>query len=98
MPEITLTVADETKAAEALMDAVQTEAKRLKYGLELSRKRMAAFENKYNVTSSIFASSWAAEDLDGNDLEYIEWAGEYELALRLAERLTIIDSIQYATH
>ncbi len=96
MPEIRLKAADKTKAAEAVMEVAQMETNRLKYGLEMSRKRMAAFENKYNVMSSTFASSWAAEDLDENDLEYVEWAGEYELALKLAERLAITGSITEA--
>jgi len=40
---------------------------------------------------------WSAEDLEGKDLEYVEWAGEYNLNKRLNERLTALMSIEHVS-
>ena len=42
-------------------------------------------------------SEWSAEDLEDKDLEYVEWAGEYQLASRLHDRLATIASIEYVS-
>ena len=39
----------------------------------------------------------SAEDLKGQDMEYVEWSGEYQLALRLNERLFTLKSIENVT-
>jgi len=39
-------------------------------------------------------SEWSAEDLEGKDMEYVEWAGEYQFFVRLNERLHILESIE----
>ncbi len=46
---------------------------------------------------SPFIAEWSAEDLKGQDMEYVEWAGEYQLALRLNERLFALKSIENVT-
>jgi len=33
----------------------------------------------------------------GKDLEYVEWAGEYQLFSRLNERLVVLESIENVT-
>jgi len=40
--------------------------------------------------------SWTAEDLEGKDMEYVEWSGEYNLWKNLNERLATITDITYA--
>jgi len=39
----------------------------------------------------------SAEDLKVKDMEYVEWAGEYQLALRLNERSVALKSIENVT-
>ncbi len=82
------------KASDILKEVLATEASRLKYSLNLARKRLKRFETKYNISSEIFSSEWSAEDLRGKDLEYVEWAGEYQLFSRLNERLAVLESIE----
>lgn len=55
------------------------------------------YEKKYDVSSEIFIEKWSADDLEGKDVEYIEWAGEYELALRLKDHIETLESIEYAS-
>lgn len=95
MPEIILKTDMPDKAARILIEALETESFRLKYSLQLAKKRLTKFEKKYKISSEKFINEWSAEDLDGKDFEYVEWAGEYKLAKRLNERLTALKSIQH---
>ncbi|MBW2166259.1 MAG: hypothetical protein JRG74_09245 [Deltaproteobacteria bacterium] len=94
MAEIILKTDAPEKAANILKDVLELEASRLKYSLNLAKKRLKRFETKYNVSSKKFINEWSAEDLKGKDLEYVEWAGEYRLFSRLNERLVVLKSIE----
>jgi len=94
MAEIILKTDAPEKAANILKDVLEVEASRLKYSLNLAKKRLKRFETKYNVSSKKFINEWSAEDLRGKDLEYVEWAGEYQLFSRLNERLVVLKSIE----
>jgi len=94
MPTITMKTDSPRKAAEILQEALEKETLRLKYGLNLAGRRLKRFEKKYNVSSETFMNEWAAEDLEGEDLEYVEWAGEYQFYARLNERLSILKGIE----
>jgi len=95
MPEIILKTDSPEKAAGVLMEALETEVSRLSYSLKLAQKRLLDFENRYKVSSEKFISEWGAEDLEGKDLEYVEWAGEYKLFGRLNDRITTLKSIKH---
>ena len=94
MAEIILKTIDPGKVAGILFEALDLEAKRLQYSLSLTKNRLANFERKYNISSDKFINEWSAEDLKGADLEYVEWAGEYQLFSRLNERLVVLKSIE----
>ena len=94
MTDIILKSNTPAEAADILKDALAIEASRLKYSINLAKKRMKRFETKYNISSEKFINEWSAEDLKGKDLEYVEWAGEYQLFSRLNERLTVLENIE----
>jgi hypothetical protein len=94
MTEIILKTNAPEKAADILKEALATEASRIKYSLNLAKKRLKRFETKYNISSAKFINEWSAEDLKGKDMEYVEWAGEYQLFSRLNERLEVLESIE----
>lgn len=96
MAKLVLETNKPSEASEVLKEALELEASRIGYSLNLARNRLKKFERKYNISSEKFINEWSAEDLKGGDLEYVEWAGEYRLALRLSERLAAIESIEYA--
>ena len=83
------------KAIEVLHDALDTEALRLTYSLNLAKKRLKKFEKKYSISSEKFIREWYAEDLKGKDMEYVEWSGEYHFFKSLDERLKIVKGIRY---
>lgn len=97
MTEIILKTDDPGKAASILFEALETEERRLQYSLNLAKKRLKKYEKKYNVSSDKFIAEWSAEDLKGKDMEYVEWSGEYQLALRLNERLFTLKNIENVT-
>jgi hypothetical protein len=94
MAEIILKTNRPDKAPQVLREALETEALRLRYSLNLAKKRLKRFETKYNISSDKFINEWSAEDLKEADLEYVEWAGEYQLFSRLNERLVVLKSIE----
>ncbi len=96
MAKLVLETNKPSEASEVLKEALELEASRIGYSLNLARNRLKKFERKYNISSEKFINEWSAEDLKGGDLEYVEWAGEYRLALRLSDRLAAIESIEYA--
>lgn len=95
MTQIILKTNMPNKAAKFLIEALETEKLRLNYSMKLARRRLSRFEKKYRVTSKNFIEEWSADDLDGKDLEYVEWAGEYNLTRRLEERLDALKSIEH---
>lgn len=76
--------------------AVNGEIVRLELALRLARERLLPFERKYGVSSEHFIADMTAEDLQGGDDEYVQWAGEYQLMERLEEKLTRLQEVQYS--
>ncbi len=97
MAKIVLNTNKPEKAKGILFDALEKESHRIQYSLSLAKKRIKKFEKKYDVSSEKFFSELSAEDLDGQDMEYVEWAGEYQLLLKLNESLSAIKSIENVT-
>ena len=85
------------RAMEMIKDAIAKRIALLESSLERYRQRLEKFESKYNITSEQFINEWAAEDLEGKDMEYVEWAGEYKLSLLVEEDLKILKSLEYVT-
>jgi hypothetical protein len=75
--------------------AVEHEITRLEMSLHAADRRLEPFEQQYNISSEMFYTTMAAEDLHGGDEEYIRWAGEYELRERLSTRLEHLRGLQY---
>lgn len=97
MPQITISTSAPEKAVQVVKEVLATETSRIEHSLSIARKRLAELEKKYNVSSEKFAGEWTAEDLEGKDLEYVEWAGEYKLFSRLSDRYDTLKSIQNIT-
>ncbi|MBN1932939.1 MAG: hypothetical protein JW786_15150 [Desulfobacterales bacterium] len=97
MSEIILNTNNPDMIAEIVRDALKTEALRLSYSLKIAKTRLKKFEKKYNISSEKFINEWTAEDLEGKDLEYVEWAGEHKLYLMLNERVKAIKGIKHVS-
>jgi hypothetical protein len=75
--------------------AIDGEIARLELALALARQRLTPFEEKYDISSEQFIDTMAAEDLEGRDDEYVQWAGEYRLWQRLQQKLNQLHRIEY---
>jgi hypothetical protein len=86
---------DASETLSLVRAAVESETLRLELALDAAKRRLARFEQRYDVTSEQFIADMAAEDLEGKDDEYVQWAGEYRLTERLKTRLSRIQEIRF---
>jgi hypothetical protein len=77
--------------------AINSEIKNLKRSIDKTNKLLQEFETKYQVSSDFFLSNWTAEDLQGRDDEYVNWAGEIKIRQRLVNALQKLEGIEYVT-
>ena len=67
------------KAANTVQRVLENYQARLRAGIRRTRRRLAGFEERYAISTDRFLAEMTAEDLEGGDLEYVEWAGEAKL-------------------
>lgn len=79
----------------SVLSAIEAYKARLHASVERSRRLLTGFETKYGVDTDTFLREWAAEDLGGGDLEYVEWAGEARLLAGLEEELGELEQARY---
>ena len=89
---------DNEDTAELVKLALAAEQKRLELGLTKTNKELSKFEERYHVSSETFLSRFAAEDLEGGDEEYVQWAGELQLRDRIIQRLEKLEDVEYVSH
>ncbi len=73
--------------------AVNGEIVRLELALNLAQERLLPFERRYGVATEHFIGHMAAEDLQGGDDEYVQWAGEYRLMQQLKEKIVRLQEV-----
>jgi len=78
-----------------LRSAIDGQIAKMELALKSAMKRLAPFEIKYRVSSEDFITRMTAEDLENGDDEYISWAGEYKLMLRLKEKLDKLREVSF---
>ncbi len=95
MAEIILKTNNPDRVTELIKRAIAAELDRLEKSLKFTKKRLDYFEDKYNQPSNQLKNRLRAEDMEGGDLEYLEWAGEYQLFLELEEQIKVLKSLEY---
>lgn len=85
----------EKKSAQAVVQAVEFYKRRLKANIARTQRRLQRFEDRYAVGTAHFLETMTAEDLNGGDIEYVEWAGE---ALLLQGLETELAELEYANY
>ena len=81
----------EKTGAQPVLQAIESYKARLRAGIERTQRRLAQFEQRYGVDTAHFLQEMTAEDLEGGDLEYVEWAGEAKLLKGLEAELTELE-------
>ena len=81
----------EKRGVQPVLQAIESYKARLRTSIKRTRSRLAQFEQRYGVDTARFLQEMAAEDLEGGDLEYVEWAGEAKLLEGLETELTELE-------
>jgi len=97
MAEIIFKTDNPEGVKELVKNAIASELCRLENSQKLARNRLDYFEEKYQQRSSLFQDTVAAEDMEGGDLEYVEWMGEYQFFLELEEKIQSLKSLEYVS-
>ena len=74
---------------------IESEITCLELAIEQAQIRLKPFEEKCGFSSGHLIEELAAEDREGYDDEYVQWAGEYLLLQRLGEKLRRLQGIRY---
>ena len=82
-------------SARTVVEALEIYKRRLRAGIERTREKLITFEDRYRVDTSYFLRAMTAEDLEGGDLEYVEWVGEARFLESLKEELVELDDARY---
>ena len=82
------------RAIAILQRTIRTEILRMEQGKKQIEQKLQTFEQKYQISSREFVTSWTAENLEGKDLEYVEWFGEYRCLENITQDLQILLSLQ----
>jgi len=85
----------EKQGAEPVLQAIESYKLRLRAGIERTLRHLHQFEQHYGVDTAYFLKEMAAEDLEGGDLEYVEWAGEAKLLEGLEAELRDLEHARY---
>ena len=83
------------KSIQTVIQALEAYKVRLRAGIARTKRRLATFETRYGVDTAHFLHEMTAEDLQGGDLEYVEWAGEAKLLEGLEAELRELEHASY---
>ncbi len=96
MNEVILKSTSDKPIKELVIAALEAEKKELLTALLRTKEYLSKFENKYRLTTSKFIST-PAHSLKIDNMEAIEWTGEYETLQRIEDRLKILGEIEVCT-
>ena len=82
------------RAIAILQKTIRTEILRMEQGKKQIEQKLKIFEQKYQISSHEFVTSWTAENLEGKDLEYVEWFDEYRCLENIIQDLQVLLSLQ----
>ena len=80
---------------QTVLQALDAYKAHLRASIERTKRRLAVFEACYGVDTAHFLREMTAEDLEGSDLEYVEWAGEANLLEGLEAELLELEDARY---
>ncbi|MFN8494834.1 MAG: hypothetical protein U0350_44940 [Caldilineaceae bacterium] len=80
---------------QALLNAVEMYKANLRMSIKRTQQHLRGFEQRYSVSTAHFLTEMVAEDLQGADMEYVEWAGEAKLLTGLEAELQVLENAHY---
>jgi len=80
--------------SQVVKSAIESKVRCLRFALAKGDRAIAAFEEKYHISSSDMVHGKAVEDLDSHE-DYQEWVGEIHVRRRLLSELDTLEHIVY---
>jgi len=77
----------------SIRSAINKETRMLEAGIEITEQALMDFEKRYKMASEDFFEKMERGEM-GDSLDFIEWAGEYELLLKSKEKLKGLKGLQ----
>ncbi len=93
MNQVVLKSSDNAPIKPIIILALQAEQNELKTGILKTKAKLTAFEKKYNMSTAAFLKA-TPDSLPFNEMEAIEWSGEYETLKRLEDELSRLSKIE----
>lgn len=91
---INISSRDETLLS-LLDNAVKVEIRNIEIGVKKSLQKIEKFERKYKMSSDKFYVAFSNGEL-GDDEDFMEWAGEYEILQDLRQDIPKLREISFA--
>jgi hypothetical protein len=96
MGKVLLKSDNKASIKELVIDALEAEKKELLAALLKTKECLAKFEAKYHISTLDFISR-NNESLNLENMEAVEWQGEYETLKQLEEKLNLLKEIKVCT-
>jgi len=93
MSQLILEYEGKVSVENSIKSAIDKEIRTLERGIALSKKAIKQFEEKYKMPSEVFFDKMEKGELD-DSLDFIEWAGEYELLRKTEQKLLSLKGIR----
>ncbi len=91
---ITTNESNRDHAKGLIQSAIESEIQRFRRSLVKTNNLLEKFEQKYKTSSEYFFVNRTAQDLEGQDDEYISWKGEFLIKQALTKSLQELESIE----
>ena len=83
------------ESIQTVVQALEAYKVRLRASITRTKRPLATYETRYGMDTTHFLHEMTAEDLQGGDLEYVEWAGEAKLLEGLEAELRELEHASY---
>ncbi|MBE2225004.1 MAG: hypothetical protein IAF02_25920 [Anaerolineae bacterium] len=80
---------------QSILSAIEAYKQRLQASIVHGQRLLADFEQRYDVATDYFLANMTAEDLEGGDEEYVDWAGEAHLLKGLQTELAELENARF---
>lgn len=94
MSEVIIRSAQPEAVRGQLEAALDSQRRMLVSGIERTRRRLAALEKQYALTTAQLLQRESEGDVEDDNLELIEWLGEARTLERLEAEFSVLEDIQ----
>ncbi len=96
MPELRLVSESKHKIKPIIEAALENELRLIQAGIRQTERNLKKFEEKFQFNTRDFIAGYEDDKFEEN-LDYIEWVGEFRLLERLNEKADTLRSIRIAS-